>query len=68
MATWFVLLAAIVVGGAVIAVLARRCVDGAGRTVDAFDDWRRDLRLAVVELRVEQERIARRVEQLPRGR
>jgi hypothetical protein len=65
---WFMVLTVVVVGGALVALLARRCLDGVDRTIGVFDDCRRDVRLAVVELRVEQDRIARRVQQLDRRR
>jgi hypothetical protein len=65
---WFGVLAMVVVGGALVALLARRCTDGIEQTIGAFDEYRRDVRLAVVELRVEQDRIARRVQQLDRRR
>jgi hypothetical protein len=56
----------VTVGGALVAFLARRAVRGIDGTVTAFDDVRRDLRLAVVELRVERDRVARRVDDLRR--
>jgi hypothetical protein len=67
-AAWYLVLTVVVMGGALVALLARRCLDGIDRTIGAFDDCRRDVRLAVVELRVEQDRIARRVQQLDRRR
>jgi hypothetical protein len=49
----FIVLTVVVVGGALIALLARRCLDGIDETTRSFDDCRRDVRLAVIELRVE---------------
>jgi hypothetical protein len=56
----------VTVGGLLVAFLARRAVQGIDETTTAFDDVRRDLRLAVVELRVERDRVARRVDDLRR--
>lgn len=66
MTVWFLALGAVLVGGAVLALLARRAVRSIDPTCSAVDDWRRDLRLAVIELRVEEERIARRIAHLDR--
>lgn len=66
MMAWFAVLMGVLVGAAIIAVLARRAVAGVDDTVRAFDDLRRDTRLAVVELRVTNERVARRVDHLRR--
>ena len=68
MTAWFIVLTLVVMGGALVALLARRCLDGIEQTIGAFDEYRRDVRLAVVELRVEQDRIARRVQLLDRRR
>jgi hypothetical protein len=63
---WLCVLAVVVFGAALITLLATRAQREAGPTVSAFDDLRRDLRLGVVELRVEQDRIARRIDALRR--
>jgi NADPH-dependent 2,4-dienoyl-CoA reductase/sulfur reductase-like enzyme len=66
MTSYLVVLALVAIGAGVLALLAKRALDGADHTVTTFDDVRRDLRLAVVELRVERDRVARRVDDLHR--
>ena len=66
MTSYLLVLVLVAVGGALIAYLARRATAAADDTVTAFDDARRDLRLAVVELRVERDRVARRYDDLRR--
>jgi hypothetical protein len=65
---WFALLLGVLVGAAIVAVLARRMLANVDDTVQAFDDLRRDARLAVIELRVDNDRVARRIDQLKRPR
>jgi hypothetical protein len=66
MTYWMSVLVVVAVGATVIALLARRATQRIDDTVATFDDVRRDLRLAVVELRVERDRVARRVDDLRR--
>ncbi len=66
MVLWWCALGAAGLGAALCAILAARAPREIGSTIESFDELRRDLRLAVVELRVEQERIARRVAYLRR--
>jgi hypothetical protein len=66
MTLWLVVLAVVMVGAGVVAFLTARATRDVGPTLGAFDDLRRDLRLAVVELRVERDRVARRVDDLDR--
>ena len=66
MTFWMVVLLLVAAGAALIAVLAQRAARDVPGTVTAFDDLRRDLRLAVVELRVERDRVVRRVDDLHR--
>ena len=66
MISWMVVLLLVAAGAALIAVLAQRAARDVPGTVTAFDDLRRDLRLAVVELRVERDRVVRRVDDLHR--
>jgi hypothetical protein len=66
MTSWMVVLLLVAVGAALVAYLALRATAGIDSTVTRFDDVRRDLRLAVVELRVERDRVARRVDDLDR--
>jgi|RhiMetdeSRZDD1v2_1073273.scaffolds.fasta_scaffold3598101_2 hypothetical protein len=66
MTSWMLVLALVAAGGALCAFLARKVTQQADDTVAAFDDARRDLRLAVVELRVERDRVARRIDDLHR--
>jgi hypothetical protein len=68
MTSWMLVLLLVAVGAALVALLARRATSGIGATVTRFDDARRDLRLAVVELRVERDRVARRIDDLDRRR
>jgi hypothetical protein len=64
MTSWLLVLAVVTLGAAVVALLAARSTRAVEPTVRAFDDARRDLRLALVELRVERDRVARRVDDL----
>jgi hypothetical protein len=66
MTSWMLVLLLVAVGAALVAFLAQRTTAGIDSTVTRFDDVRRDLRLAVVELRVERDRVARRVDHLDR--
>jgi hypothetical protein len=66
MTYWMAVLVLVAVGAAAIAALAQRATQDVDDTVARFDDARRDLRLAVVELRVERDRVARRVDDLRR--
>jgi hypothetical protein len=66
MTSWMLVLLLVAVGAALVAFLAQRATAGIDSTVTRFDDVRRDLRLAVVELRVERDRVARRVDDLDR--
>jgi hypothetical protein len=66
MTYWMAVLVLVAVGAAAIAALAQRGTQDVDDTVARFDDARRDLRLAVVELRVERDRVARRVDDLRR--
>jgi hypothetical protein len=66
MTSWMLVLLLVAVGAALVAFLAHRATAGIDGTVSRFDDVRRDLRLAVVELRVERDRVARRVDDLDR--
>jgi hypothetical protein len=66
MTYWMSVLALVAVSVAIIAFLARRATEGIDRTVTTFDDARRDLGLAVVELRVERDRVARHLDELRR--
>ncbi|MDQ1520014.1 MAG: hypothetical protein QOI55_1087 [Actinomycetota bacterium] len=66
MTYWMAVLVLVAVGAAAIAALAQRATQHVDDTVARFDDARRDLRLAVVELRVERDRVARRVDDLRR--
>jgi hypothetical protein len=66
MTYWMAVLILVAVGAAAIAALAQRATQDVDDTVARFDDARRDLRLAVVELRVERDRVARRVDDLRR--
>jgi hypothetical protein len=68
MTSWMAVLAIVALGGALVVFLAQRARSTFDGTVATFDDVRRDLRLAVVELRVERDRVARRVDDLRRGR
>jgi hypothetical protein len=68
MTSWMLVLLLVAAGSALIAWLAQRATSGIDATVTRFDDVRRDLRLAVVELRVERDRVARRVDDLDRRR
>jgi hypothetical protein len=67
MISWMAVLVLVALGAAVCAFLARRATQDIDPTLTAFDDVRRDLRLAVVELRVERDRVARRIDDV-RGR
>jgi hypothetical protein len=66
MTSFLVVLLFVAAAAALIAVLAQRATREVPGTVTAFDDLRRDLRLAVVELRVERDRVVRRVDDLHR--
>ena len=66
MTYWMAVLVLVALGAGLIAFLARRATQGIDHTVTVFDDLRRDLRLAVVELRVERDHVARRVDDLHR--
>jgi len=66
MTSYLAVLALVAIGAGILALLAKRALDGSEQTVTTFDDVRRDLRLAVVELRVERDRVARRVDDLHR--
>jgi hypothetical protein len=66
MTAWLAVLLLVAIGAGVVAWLTRRATGGIDDTICAFDDARRDLRLAVVELRAERERIVRRVDDLHR--
>jgi hypothetical protein len=66
MTYWMSVLVLVALGAGALAMLARRATQGIDHTVSAFDDARRDLRLAVVELRVERDRVARRADDLRR--
>lgn len=66
MTVWLFVLVLVTLGAGLVAYLLTRvggAIDGAATT---FDDARRDLRLAVVEVRVERDRIVRRVDGLDR--
>jgi hypothetical protein len=66
MTYWMSVLVLVAVGAAVIALLAQRATRGIDDTLTTFDDVRRDLGLAVVELRVERDRVARHIDELRR--
>ncbi len=66
MTSWMLVLLLVTVGAALIAFLSHRATRSIDATVTRFDDVRRDLRLAVVELRVERDRVARRIDDLGR--
>jgi hypothetical protein len=66
MTYWISVLVLVALGAAVVALLARRATQHIDDTMATFDDARRDLGLAVVELRVERDRVARRVDDLHR--
>jgi len=68
MTSWMLVLLLVAVGAALIALLAQRATSGIDATVTRFDDVRRDLRLAVVEVRSERDRVARRIDDLDRRR
>ena len=66
MTAWLAVLLLVLIGGGLVAWLTRRATGRIDDTLSAFDDARRDLRLAVVELRVEHDRVVRRVDDLHR--
>jgi hypothetical protein len=66
MTYWMSVLVLVAMGAAVIALLAQRATRGIDDTLTTFDDVRRDLGLAVVELRVERDRVARHIDELRR--
>jgi hypothetical protein len=66
MTSWMAVLVLVAAGAGLVAFLAQRATRGISGTLTTFDDARRDLRLAVVELRVERDRVARRVDDLRR--
>ena len=68
MTSWMLVLLLVAAGSALIAWLAQRATGDIDATMTRFDDVRRDLRLAVVELRVERDRVARRIDELDQGR
>jgi hypothetical protein len=62
MTVWLLVLVLVTVGAGLVAYLAARVSGALDGTFTTFDDARRDLRLAVVEVRVERDRIVRRVD------